>query len=193
MYFFMVALWIHNSRSIARSDSPLRGGGGRAVMVEGMSIRDAARTFGLHRDTVRRTLAYSVPPGHRRQTPPRRPKLEPYTGALQRRHRPDSGGRPQVLRKQRHTAKRIYERLRDEYVDYGWKEVSRLSLAPLFHKRMEFGGESEVRAVLPGPPFGESLERLGSGELPDVPLDPDVEEQRGRCIPVNLGILLEGV
>ena len=79
----MVALWIHNSRSIARSDSPLRGVR-RAVMVEGMSIRDAARTFGLHRDTVRRTLAYSVPPWYRRKTPPRRPKLEPYNGVIDR-------------------------------------------------------------------------------------------------------------
>ena len=41
----------------------------RVVMVEGMSIREAARTFGLHRDTVRKMLAYSVPPGYRRQTP----------------------------------------------------------------------------------------------------------------------------
>ena len=38
----------------------------RAVMVEGMSIREAAREFGLHRDTVRQMLAYSVPPGYRR-------------------------------------------------------------------------------------------------------------------------------
>ena len=36
----------------------------RAVMVGGMSIREAARTFGLHRDTVRKMLAYSVPPGY---------------------------------------------------------------------------------------------------------------------------------
>ena len=36
----------------------------RAVMVEGMSIREAARVFGLHRDTVRKMLAYSVPPDH---------------------------------------------------------------------------------------------------------------------------------
>ena len=63
----------------------------RAVMVEGMSIREASRVFGLHRDTVRKMLAYSVPPGYRRQTSPRRPK------------------------KQRHTARRIFERLRDEY------------------------------------------------------------------------------
>ena len=32
----------------------------RAVMVEGMSIRDScSRVFGLHRDTVRKMLAYS--------------------------------------------------------------------------------------------------------------------------------------
>ncbi len=30
----------------------------RAVMVEGMNIREAARTFGLHRDTVRKMLAF---------------------------------------------------------------------------------------------------------------------------------------
>ena len=33
--------------------------------------------FGLHRDTVRKMLEYSVPPGYRRP-PPRRPKLDPY-------------------------------------------------------------------------------------------------------------------
>ena len=43
----------------------------RAVMVEGLSVREAARTFGLHRDTVRKMLEYSVPPGYRRQVPPR--------------------------------------------------------------------------------------------------------------------------
>ena len=37
-----------------------------AVMVEGMSIREAARVFGLHRHTVRKMLAHSVPPGYRR-------------------------------------------------------------------------------------------------------------------------------
>ena len=46
----------------------------RAVMVEGKSIREVSREFGLHRDTVRKMLAYSVPPGYRRQTPPRRPQ-----------------------------------------------------------------------------------------------------------------------
>ena len=54
----------------------------RAVMKEGMSIGEVARTSGLHRDTVRKVLEYSVPLGYRRQTPPRRPKLEPYTGVI---------------------------------------------------------------------------------------------------------------
>ena len=83
----------------------------RAVMVEGMSVREAARTFGLHRDTVRKMLAYSTPPGYQRQAPPRKPKLSPYTGVID--HILDDDHH--VLRKQRHTAKRIFERLRDEY------------------------------------------------------------------------------
>ena len=83
----------------------------RACMVEGMSIREAAREFGLHRDTVRKMLRYSVPPGYRRQRPPRRHKLEPYTGVIDRILEEDKG----VPKKQRHTAKRIHERLRAEY------------------------------------------------------------------------------
>ena len=83
----------------------------RAVMVEGMSVRKAARTFGLHRDTVSKMLAYYVPPGYQRKITPRKPKLEPYTGVIGRILDEDH----QVPRKQRHTAKRIFERLRDEY------------------------------------------------------------------------------
>ena len=85
----------------------------RAVMVDGMSLREAARVFGLHRDTVRKMLAYSVPPGYRRQTPPRRPKLEPFTGVIDRILEDDLARLRTQL--QRHTAKRIFERLRDEY------------------------------------------------------------------------------
>ena len=83
----------------------------RAVMVEGMSIREASRMFGLHRETVRKMLAYAAPPGYRRQIPPRRPKLEPYTGVIVRILDDDH----RVPRKQRHKAKRLFERLRDEY------------------------------------------------------------------------------
>ena len=83
----------------------------RAVMVNGMSVREASRVFGLHRDTVRKMLAYSAPPGYRRKGPPHRPKLEPFTGVIDRILEEDL----RVPKKQRHTAKRIFERLRDEY------------------------------------------------------------------------------
>ena len=80
-------------------------------MVEGMSRREAARVFNLHRDTVGKMLAYSVPPGYRRQNPPRKPKLEPFTPVIDRILEEDR----RMGRKQRHTAKRIFERLRDEH------------------------------------------------------------------------------
>ena len=83
----------------------------RACMVDGMSTREAARVFGLHRDTVRKMLQYSVPPGYRRRSPPRRPKLDPYRGVIDRILEDDRS----LPRKQRHTAKRIYERLRTEH------------------------------------------------------------------------------
>ena len=79
-----------------------------------------------------------------------------------------------------------------EYVDYRRKEVPRLGWAPLFHKRMEYRGEGEVRAVLPGPPFQEWDTHLYT-EAPDIRLDPDVAEQRGRYVPVNLEILVKEV
>ena len=67
--------------------------------------------FGLHRDTVRKMLEYSVPPGYRRQRPARRPKLDPYKGVMDQILEQDLSS----PKKQRHTAKRIYERLRDEH------------------------------------------------------------------------------
>ncbi len=75
-----------------------------------------------------------------------------------------------------------------EYVDYRRKEVSRFGWAPLFHKRMEYRGEGEVRAVLPGPPLKD-----GYQTNLDIRLDPDVAEQRGRYIPVNLEILVQEI
>ena len=76
-----------------------------------MSTREAARVFGLHRDAVSKMLRYSAPPGYRRQSPPRRPKLDPYRGVIDRILEEDR----RLPKKQRHTAKRIYERLRAEH------------------------------------------------------------------------------
>ena len=86
------------------ADSPGGDGGGH-------ERREASRAFGLHRDTVRKMLAYSAPPGYRRKSAPRRPKLDAYTGVIDQ----ILDGDHRVPKKQRHTAKRIFERLRGEY------------------------------------------------------------------------------
>ena len=41
----------------------------RAVYVEGLSRREAARRFGIDPRTVAKMLAFSVPPGYRRGRP----------------------------------------------------------------------------------------------------------------------------
>ena len=63
----------------------------RAVNVEGMSIREAARMVGLQRGTVRKMLEYSVPPGYRRQSLTERPKLDPYRGIIDQMLEEDRG------------------------------------------------------------------------------------------------------
>ena len=83
----------------------------RAVQVDGMSIRQAAREFGLSRKTIRKMLAYSVPPGYERKKPVLRPKLGPWLGIIDQ-ILEDDKSQP---KKQRHTAKRIRDRLKEEH------------------------------------------------------------------------------
>ena len=83
----------------------------RACHVEGMSKSAAARLFGIDRKTVAKMLKHAVPPGYRRERPPVRPKLDPFIPIIDRILEEDKG----VLQKLRHTAKRIFERLRDEH------------------------------------------------------------------------------
>ena len=83
----------------------------RACHVEGMSRRQAARVFGIDPKTVAKMLRSAVPPGYRRSTPPARPKLDPFVPVIDRILEEDQG----CPRKQRHTARRIFERLRAEH------------------------------------------------------------------------------
>ena len=76
-----------------------------------MSERAAARHFGISRESVKKMLSFSVPPGYRRSAPVRRPKLDGFTEVIDQWLREDLGQRA----KQRHTAKRMFERLRDEH------------------------------------------------------------------------------
>ena len=131
-----------------------------AVMIEGLSQREAARCFGIDPRTVRKMLSYSVPPGYVRTRPPVRPKLDPFIAIIDRILEEDKD-RP---KKQRHTSKRIFERLRDEYgftgkitivQDYicGVRQRRREMFVPLTHPP----GHGQVD-------FGEALAVIGGVE-----------------------------
>jgi hypothetical protein len=53
-----------------------------AVLVDGMSRREAARIFGINRRTVEKMLRFSIPQGYRRDKAIRRPKLGGFTGII---------------------------------------------------------------------------------------------------------------
>lgn len=77
---------------------------------EGLSIRALADKHRVHRRTVRQALASAVPPP--RKAPERKsPALGPYQEIVRGWLRDDL----EVPRKQRHTARRVWQRLRDEH------------------------------------------------------------------------------
>ena len=125
----------------------------RAVQVDGMSIREAARQFGLSRKTIRKMLQFSLPPGYQRKKPVARPKLGPWLGIIDQ-ILADDQSQP---KKQRHTAKRIFERLKAEHAFGGGYTIVKdyVRQARLTHK--------EVFVPLAHPPgdaqadFGEAL------------------------------------
>jgi transposase len=105
-------------------------------------------------------LRFSVPPGYVRTRPPVRPKLDPFTGIIDQILAADKN-RP---KKQRHTSKRIFERLRDEHgftggitivKDYirGVRQRQREMFVPLAHPP----GHAQVD-------FGEALGVIGGVE-----------------------------
>ena len=83
----------------------------RFVIIDGNSRREAARVFGLSRETVLKMCRFSLPPGYTRTKPVAKPKLGPLLPVIDAIL--DADRTAPV--KQRHTAKRIFERLRDEH------------------------------------------------------------------------------
>jgi transposase len=82
-----------------------------AVTHEGLSHREAARRFGIDPRTVKKMMTFSAPPGYRRSKPVRRPALAGLEAIIDQILADDT----QAPVKQRHSAKRIFERLRDEH------------------------------------------------------------------------------
>lgn len=78
---------------------------------DGLSVRAASLQFGISRETVSKMLQFSEPPGYRRKAESKRPKLDGFTDIIDGYIEDDK----LVPRKQRHTAKRIFDRLKDEH------------------------------------------------------------------------------
>lgn len=78
---------------------------------EGLSIRELARRHGVHRRAVRQALAAALPPPRKQPEGRPAPKLGPYRPLIDEWLLADR----EAPRKQRHTAKRIWQRLLEEY------------------------------------------------------------------------------
>src|SRR6266705_1025614 len=83
----------------------------RRVLVEGASKRSICREYGIAFETLQKILRHAEPPGYRLILPRAKTKLGPYLAVISAILLADRDAPP----KQRHTAKRIFERLRDEH------------------------------------------------------------------------------
>jgi transposase len=132
----------------------------RAHFHDGLSERAVARDFGISRDSVAKMLTYSEPPGYRRKVPIKRPKLDGFTDQIDIWMAEDKG-RP---RKQRHTAKRIFDRLCGECAFPGGYTIVK------DYVRSKKRGSKEMFVPLSHPPgqaqadFGEALVVIGGVE-----------------------------
>jgi transposase len=119
----------------------------RRVLTGELTKRAACREYELHWETLEKILTHVEPPGYRRKVPRRKPKIEPFLPII---HEILESDRT-APKKQRHTAQRIWERLRDEHQFTGrptivkdavraWKEGHREVFLPLSHRP----GEAQV-------------------------------------------------
>jgi transposase len=137
----------------------------RRVLVDGLSKRAACRQYDLHWDTLQKILQHPEPPGYRRTGPRPRPKLDPFLGVIHQILQDDK----KAPKKQRHTTRRIFERLRDEHGYKGglsivkeavaaWRARSAEVFVPLAHPpgeaQVDFG---EAEVILDGRPTKVAL------------------------------------
>jgi transposase len=82
----------------------------REVLTGKLSKRAACKKYELHWDTLKKILEHTEPPGYRRKEPRKKPVLGPFVALIHEILEADKQAPP----KQRHTAKRILERLREQ-------------------------------------------------------------------------------
>jgi transposase len=122
--------------------------------LDGQSKRSVCREFDIHWDTLQKILHHSEPPGYRRAAARPKPKLEPFLTVIHRILAADK----KAPRKQRHTARRIFERPRDEYGYTGGLTIVEAEVAPW---RLR---SAEVFIPLAHPP-GEAQVDFGEAEI----------------------------
>jgi transposase len=124
------------------------------VLVEGVSKRAICRDYGVGGRTLNKMLEHAEPPGYRSQEGRARPKLGSVLGLID--EILDRDADPSTPKKQRHTAKHIFERLRYEHGHQGSEVQVRRYIAT--HRRTR----AEVFVPLSQPPgeaqfdFGEA-------------------------------------
>jgi len=119
----------------------------RKVLANEASKRAICREYGIHWDTLQRILRYAEPPEYEQKGPRKKPKIGEFVPIIQEILKSDQ----QVHRKQRHTAKRIFERLQAEHEYEGgytgvkeavraWRQEHKEVFLPLSHPP----GEAQV-------------------------------------------------
>jgi len=97
----------------------------RKHLKDGMSQRAVAQELGHSRKTVAKAIANAIPPAYQLSQPRAKPVIGPVQHLIDAWLEQDRGER----RKQRHTAQRIYERLRDDYQFKGHASTVRAYVA----------------------------------------------------------------
>jgi transposase len=126
----------------------------RRVVTGEISLRQACSEYGLNFRTVRKIVRHPDPPPFRALPPRPKPVLGPFLGILQQILDDDHHAPP----KQRHTARRIYERLRDEHGYRGCASIVRDAVRAYRHS------QAEVFLPLLHPP-GEGQVDFGRAEV----------------------------
>jgi len=87
----------------------------RKVLVDGVSKRQALRQYGIHWETLQKVLGHSSPPGYRMREERPKPRIGRYLERIRQIIEEDKA----APKKQRHRAKRIFERIRSEGYEGG--------------------------------------------------------------------------
>ena len=90
------------------------------VLVNKESKRSVLRDTGMHWKTLEKILSHSQPPGYQMRKPRKRRKLEDYKPRIHEILERDK----EAPKKQRHTARRMYERLKAEGYTGGYSVLT---------------------------------------------------------------------